>query len=48
MSREQNAERSQNIVIYNSHFESLEEFKYLGITWTDQNFIQEVLKADWS
>jgi len=39
MSRDQNAERSQNIMVYNSTFESLKEFKYLGITLTDQNFI---------
>ena len=46
LSREQNAERSRNVMIYNSPFESLEEFKYLGITVTDQNFIQEKLRAD--
>ena len=31
--------------IDNSSIESLEEFKYLGMTLTDQNFIQEEIKS---
>jgi len=45
MSRDQNAERSQNIKIYNSSFERLEPFKHLGSTLTNQNFIQEEIKS---
>ena len=41
MSRDQNARRSHNIKIDNSSFERVEEFKYLGTTWTNQNSIQE-------
>jgi hypothetical protein len=41
MSRDQNVERSHNIKIGNSSFETVEEFKYLGKTLTDQNSIQE-------
>jgi hypothetical protein len=44
-SRDQNAERSQNIKTDNSFFESLEEFKYLGKTSTYQDSIQEEIKS---
>jgi len=44
MSRDQNAGRSHSIEIDNSQFERLEEFKYLGTTLTNQNFIQEKIK----
>jgi hypothetical protein len=46
MARDQNVEGCQNIIIYNSPFESISEFKYLGINLTDQNIIQEKLRAD--
>ena len=45
MSRDQNAERSQNRKIDNSSSESMEEFKYLGKTLTYQNSIQEEIKS---
>ena len=32
--------------INNTAFERVEEFKYLGITLTNQNSIQEEIKAD--
>ena len=44
MSRDQNAGQSHNIKTDNSFFESLEEFKYLGTTLTNQNTIQEEIK----
>jgi hypothetical protein len=37
MSRDQNAGGSQSIKIDNSSFESVEQFKYLGTTLTNQN-----------
>jgi len=40
-SRDQNAGQNQNINIGNGSFGSLEEFKYLGTTLTDQNSIQK-------
>ena len=45
MSPDQNAERSQNIKIDDSFFESVEDFKYLGKTLTHQNSIQEEIKS---
>ena len=45
MSWYQNARRSHNIKIYNSSFERVEEFKYLGRTLTNQNSIQEEIKS---
>jgi len=39
MSRDQNVEQSQDVMIYYSAFGSLEEFKYLEINLTDQNII---------
>jgi len=33
------------IVLDKSSFETVEEFKYLGITLTNQNFIQEEIKS---
>ena len=45
MSRDQNAGRSRNIKNVNSSFERMEEFKSLGTTSTDQNFIQEEIKS---
>ena len=45
MSRDQNAGRSQNIKTDNSSFESVEEFKYMGTTLTNQSYIQEEIKS---
>jgi len=45
MSRDQNAGRSHNIKIDNSSLEKVEKFKYLGITSTNQNSIQEEIKS---
>jgi len=44
-SRDQNAGRSHDIKTDNSFFESLEQFKYLGTTLTNQNSIQEEIKS---
>jgi len=41
MSRDQNAGRSYHIRIDNSSFERVEQFKYLGTSLTNQNYIQE-------
>ena len=45
MVRDQNAGRSHNIKIDNSSFERVEEFKYLGTTLRNQNYIQEEIKS---
>jgi len=42
MSRDRNAGRGDSVKIDNS---SIEEFKYLGTTLTDQNSIQEEIKS---
>jgi len=42
--RDQNAERSHGVKIGNSSFERVEEFRYLGTTLTNQNYIQEEIK----
>jgi hypothetical protein len=39
MSRDQNAGQNGNIQIGNESFETVEQFKYLGTTVTDQNSI---------
>ena len=44
MSGDQNAGRSQDIKNDSYSFERVEEFKYLGKTLTNQNFIQEEIK----
>ena len=44
MSRDQNAGQSPSMNIDNSSFERVEEFRYLGTTFTDQNSIQEEIK----
>jgi hypothetical protein len=43
-SRDQTAGRSHNMKTDNSSNETVEEFKYLGVTLTDQNSIQEEIK----
>jgi len=46
MSRDQNAGRSHNVDLqYNSYFESVEQFKYLGTNLTNQNYIQKEIKS---
>jgi hypothetical protein len=45
VSREQSAGRNHNVKIGNSFFERVEVFKYLGITLTNQNSIQEEIKC---
>ena len=45
MYRDQNAGRSHSIEIDNSHFERVEEFKYLGTILANQNSIQEEIKS---
>ena len=45
MSRNRNAWRCHRVKIDNISIESVEEFKYLGTTLTDQNFIQEEFKG---
>jgi len=44
-SRDQNAGQSHSMKIDNSSFERVEEFKYLGATSTNQNFLQEEMKS---
>jgi len=45
MSRDQDAGRSHSIKTDNSSFERVEEFRYLGTTLTNQNYIQEEIKS---
>ena len=45
MTRDHNAGRSHNIKNENNSFESVAEFKYLGTTLTNQNYIQEEVKS---
>ena len=45
MSRDQNAGRNYSMKTDNSFFESVEEFKYLRTTLTNQNSIQEEIKS---
>jgi hypothetical protein len=46
MIRMQDEGRSHNIQIDSSYLESMEQFKYLETTLTDQNSIHEKLRAD--
>ena len=45
MSREQTARISHTMKVDNSSIERVEEFKYLGTTLTNQNYIQEEIKS---
>ena len=45
MSRDRNAGRGHSVKIDNSSIERVEEFKYLGMTLTDQNSIQKEIKS---
>jgi hypothetical protein len=47
MSRDQNAGQNGNIQIGNKSFGTLEQFKYLGTTLTNQNSIHEEVKSRW-
>jgi hypothetical protein len=42
--RDQNAGQNRDIKIANRLFENVSQFKYLGTTVTNQNFIQEEIK----
>ena len=44
MSRDQNAGQIHSVRIDNSTFKRVEEFKYLGTTLTNQNYIPEDIK----
>jgi hypothetical protein len=46
MSRDQNAKQNHNIKRDNKTSESVEQFKYLVTALTNQNSIQEGLRAD--
>jgi hypothetical protein len=43
-SRHRNARKNYNIKIGNRSFENVSQFKYLGRTLTNQNFLQEEIK----
>jgi len=45
MSRDRNAGRSHNTKNYSSSLKRVEQFKYLGTTLTNQDFIQEEIKS---
>jgi hypothetical protein len=45
MSRDRNVGRGHGVKIDNSSIERVEEFKYLGVMLTDQNYIQEEIKS---
>jgi hypothetical protein len=45
MSRDQNAGQNQEIKIGNRSFENVSQFKYLEMTVTNQNLIQEEIKS---
>jgi hypothetical protein len=45
MSRDQNAGQNGNIQICNKPFETVEQFKYLGTTLTNQNSIHKEIKS---
>ena len=45
MSRDQNAGRIQSVRTDNSTFERVEEFIYLGTTFTNQNSFAEEIKS---
>jgi hypothetical protein len=46
LSRHQNASQIQDIEIANRSFENVSQFKYLGMTVTNQNWTQEEIKEE--
>jgi len=46
MSWDRNAGRGHSVKIHNTSIERVDEFEYLGTTLTDQNSIQEEIRAD--
>jgi hypothetical protein len=44
-SRHQNVDQNRDIKIANRSFENVSQFKYLEMTITNQNFIQEEIKS---
>jgi glutaredoxin-related protein len=44
LSSEQNVDKNLDMKIANRSFENVSQFKYLGITVTNQNLIQEEIK----
>jgi len=44
MSRDQEAQQSYSVKIDNSSFERVEDFIYLGTTFTNQSYMQEEIK----
>jgi hypothetical protein len=44
LSRDQNAEQNREIKIRNRSFGKISQFRYLGTTVTNQNFIHEEIK----
>ena len=46
MSRDQSTGQNGNIQIGNKSFETVDQFKYLGTILTNQNFINEEIRAD--
>jgi hypothetical protein len=44
MSRDQNADQNRDIKIGNRSFENVSQFKYLGVTVTNRNLIQQKIK----
>jgi hypothetical protein len=45
LSRHQNAGKNHNIKIASRFFLNMAQFKYFGMTVTDQNLIQEEIKS---
>ena len=45
VSGDQNAEQNHNIKLDNSSFERVQQFRYLGTTFTNQNSIHEEIQS---
>jgi hypothetical protein len=46
LSHHQNVGQNQDIKIANISFESVAQFRYLGMAVTNQNFIKEEIRGD--